>query len=224
MALSSSRQRTVSAMGRIRVHEWLEHMSVEIDPALGSPGNSPDAYGLLMDYLTGENTEHKVVVLHAAIRMFESDGVLPRAAPSSACDRLPARFDIDVGAPSAYLPPPGNPRVHLRAVPAARTVSIWFVRRPTAARIAEHTAKLHTFLALLGVSTVERTPAAPARLSRCGPFGMITELSIPVAPWTSLGPVRLAMRPGRTAARGQAASCTPSCASPMPGGFPLSAD
>ena len=224
MALSNNHQRTISEKGRIRILEWPEHMSVEIDSAEGPPGNSPDTYGLLMDYLTGENTEHRAVVLNAAIRMFEADGIEPPGGPMAARGNGPARFDIEAGTPSAHFPQPGNPRVHLRAVPAARTVSIWFVRRPTAARIAEYTARLHTFLALLGFTPVERTLPASARLSRCGPFGLVTELSIPVTAWTAHGPIRGAMRPGRKAAPAQAASCIPSCASPMPGGFPQSAD
>ncbi len=224
MAQSNRRQRTISAKGRIRVQEWPGHMSVEIDPAGGPAGNSPDTYGLLLDYLMGQNAEHKAVVLNAAIRIREPVGEVSPGAPTAAYGNLPACFDIESGTPSANFPSPENPRVHLRAVPAARTVSIWFVRRPTAARIARYTERLHTFLALLSVTPVERTRLASARLSRCGPFGLLTELSIPVAAWTAHGPVRAAMRPARTSAPAQAASCTPSFASPMPGGFPQSAD
>lgn len=188
-----NRGRIILQQGRMAVRDCPAHMAADIDFPENVEEDESDCYRILLNYLAGSNTENRAVALRAPVEHVEEgdDWELTQRTPRNGSDnRVSMRFDFAEGASIGVFPQPDDPRVHLWTVPAARLATIWFAGPPSSERVAKNVSELETFISLNGVTPVCRRPDRAVKASRRGPFGLVTELAIPVAEWPSAGPAR----------------------------------
>jgi hypothetical protein len=179
------RGRTLFSQGPIAVRHFPEHVAAEIDLPEGEAASEENCYLVLIGYLSGCNASHRPVHLRAPVEQAAEDewALAQRVEPDTARVASTVRFDLPAGSSVAQLPEPTDPRLHLRTVAATRAATIWFFGEPSPGRIARHAVQLQDFIALRSLTPVSTADRPAVRAARRGLFDVLTELSIPVAPW-----------------------------------------
>jgi len=168
---SESPDETVLATdGRVALRSIPGHV-IACTAVKGLPGTGLQTGMLrLTDYAEGRN------LAHMGVRTARPAVQRPLSAD---------RWLVEIGLPGiddpAAAPPPGNPKVRLRAVPPETIAVVGMPGRPGARTLARAEAALRTTMAARGwVAT------GPAMLRVCGPFALLPllgtmELALPVA-------------------------------------------
>lgn len=200
--------RTFYRHGRIALKDLPAHFAVDIDVPTGKPGADTDCYLILVDYLSGCNSSHRPVVLHAPVQQAADDEwqLTEKTASLEQQMRTSIRFEFSNGPFLSEFPEPTDPRVRLHKVAASRLATIWFAGGASVERVASEADRLRDFIALKDLSPLATSAPPAVRATRCGPFRLLTELSIPIAQWQTAGKIRSSHAVYRDAGIGHARS------------------
>lgn len=185
METHNHRGRTILREGRIEIREIPEHLSAEIDIVEGEDASEENCYLILIDYLSGRNASHRPVNLRAPVEQ-SADDQWVLAAPAEAervREKPVVRFDFPDDASRGYFPQPADPRLHLRTIAPVRSATIWFAGAPSLHNIKKHAEQLQTFIIMRNLASTPLVKNSQLRVSKRGPFGILTEISIPLPGW-----------------------------------------
>ncbi len=174
--------RTLYRHGRLALKDCPAHLAVDIDVPGDEPGTEANCYLILIEYLPGCNAAHRPVMLHAPVEQTSDDDwqLTEKAASVHRPARKSIRLEIATGPFLGDLPEPTDPRVHLQKTARLRLATIWFAGVASSERVAAETGRLRDFIAIRNLSPLAMSAPSAVRSTRCGPFRMLTELSIPI--------------------------------------------
>jgi SOUL heme-binding protein len=173
--------------GRIALKTRMAHLAIEIDIETGKSQADENCYRLLIEYLSGSNASSRPIALKASMQQIDEDEwqLTEKSVSKVQPEPTAVRFELSAARTLGWLPEPTDPRVHLRSVALSRSATIWFAGRPSAERIASQSEQLRNFISLNNLLPASGFQEEKLRTTRRGPFGMLTELSLPISVWTS---------------------------------------
>lgn len=158
----------VHQQGAFEVREYPPLLVAEIRLSGDRNQTGNEGFRALAGYIFGGNTRRQKMAMTAPVVQVPASGeTIPMTAPviqTQEGDVWTVRFIMPRGSTLESLPVPNDPRVHVRALPAARMAAVRFSGLAHDADVRQNTADLKNFL-----QSQHLRPAGPAVLARYNP-------------------------------------------------------
>jgi hypothetical protein len=168
MAAEEPAFRLVHQQGAFEVREYPPLLAAEIRLSGDRNQTGNEGFRALAGYIFGGNTRRQKIAMTAPVVQVPASGEkIPMTAPvmqTQEGDVWTVRFIMPRGFTLESLPVPDDPRVQLRALPAARMAVIRFSGLAHDEDVLQNTADLEKFL-----NSQQLRPAGPAVLARYNP-------------------------------------------------------